>query len=253
MTQSERHEKRSFNAGWRTTLLTVVLFPLMVGLGLWQIDRAEEKRSIQREAEQQQAMPPLDMDAMSIAGMANLRYRKVQFSCRWLPQYFLLDNQVQNGKAGYQVIGLVQLASGQHVLVNRGWQAMHPDRAKLPIIPPAGTGMETGGIFLADDLVKDEPVYAEQGWPRRIQRLHLPALAREAGVELLPFVIRLDQGSPSALAVHWPVINTLPEKHEAYAIQWFAMSAALLIFYIVLGFRKEEMPGVCTENNGAIT
>ena len=29
----------------------------------------------------------------------------------------------------------------------------------------------------------------------------------------------------------------LPEKHVAYAIQWFAMAIALVVFYILLGLR----------------
>jgi surfeit locus 1 family protein len=80
-------------------------------------------------------------------------------------------------------------------------------------------------------------IYPETGWPRRIQRLHLPMLSREINTSLLPFMIRLQKESPSALVIDWPVINMLPEKHQAYAIQWFAMAIALVVFYIVLGVR----------------
>ena len=89
----------------------------------------------------------------------------------------------------------------------------------------------------------DEPIFAEPGWPRRIGRLQLPGVARELGLEILPVVLRLREQSPSALTTHWPVVNIAPEKNTAYAIQWFAMSVALLLCYLAVSFRRSiEMP-----------
>ena len=38
---------------------------------------------------------------------------------------------------------------------------------------------------------------------------------------------------PGALAVDWQVVNVSPEKHGAYAVQWFTMAAVLLMFYVL--------------------
>lgn len=240
MTESKNRIMQCFAHDWRTTVLTLVLLPLMVSLGFWQLSRADEKRSIQQNAEKQQLMPPLALEQLLADEFAELHYRKVSFSGHWQSQTFLLDNQVQNGKVGYHVVSLMKLDDGRFVLVNRGWVAMNPDRSRLPDIALAASGQETGDIYMSEELMKNTPVYAEAGWPRRVQRLHLPALSRELGVELMPVMVRLQPDSPSALQVQWSAINMLPEKHEAYAIQWFAMSAALIIFYLLLGFRANN-------------
>jgi cytochrome oxidase assembly protein ShyY1 len=35
------------------------------------------------------------------------------------------------------------------------------------------------------------------------------------------------------------VVNILPEKHIAYAVQWFAMGVVLLVLFIVRSVRRE--------------
>jgi len=240
MTENETQARQNFLPGWRTTILTLVLLPLMVSLGFWQLDRAEEKRHIQKAVEGQQSRPPLRLEQVDAFELSQLHYRKVRISGRWQPEVFLLDNQVQNAKVGYHVISLFKLDNGSFVLVNRGWMPMNPDRNQLPEIPMIADGEATGDIYVNEDLIKDAPIYAESGWPRRVQRLHLPGLSRELGMSILPLVIRLQQDSPGALQVQWSPINMLPEKHEAYAIQWFAMSVALIVFYLFLGFRKDN-------------
>jgi surfeit locus 1 family protein len=211
--------------------------PLLVALGVWQLHRADEKRAIQQEVAKSQAQPAVPLSALIQMQSSPKRYRKAFVSGQWESQVFLLDNQMENGRVGYQVVGVFKLENGSRLLVNRGWMAMDLDRAHLPDVPLAESDKEIGEIYWTDELLKDELIYAEVGWPRRIQRLHLPALSKESNTALLPFMLRLDKESPSALTVNWPAINMLPEKHQAYAIQWFAMAIALLVFYLVLGLR----------------
>jgi surfeit locus 1 family protein len=66
-------------------------------------------------------------------------------------------------------------------------------------------------------------------------------------VDVLPVILRLREGSPSALVTQWPVVNIAPEKNIAYAIQWFAMSVALVLFYLFLSFRRETKSDVINE------
>jgi cytochrome oxidase assembly protein ShyY1 len=51
------------------------------------------------------------------------------------------------------------------------------------------------------------------------------------GQRVFPYPIRIAAGEPGALAVNWLVINVSPDKHRGYAVQWFAMAVALLIFF----------------------
>jgi cytochrome oxidase assembly protein ShyY1 len=75
----------------------------------------------------------------------------------------------------------------------------------------------------------------EAGWPKRIQAIEMdklrPAVKEVAGASLFPYSVRIDSGQPAALTVDWQIINVSPEKHTAYAVQWFTMGLALFIFF----------------------
>jgi cytochrome oxidase assembly protein ShyY1 len=43
--------------------------------------------------------------------------------------------------------------------------------------------------------------------------------------------VRSNSGEPGALDADWKIVNVSPQKHQAYAVQWFAMAFALLVFY----------------------
>lgn len=240
---------RQFQFEWRTALLVVVLLPVMVSLGFWQLRRADENRGLMKMAEQQRQQPPLALErslemqlVQDIAGGQSTRWQLQQVSMRgqWLDRIFLLENQTHEGHNGYYVIGVLKLADGEHVLVNRGWIIAPALRSELPIIPAAiSDAEERGEIYATPSALLEGPVFAESGWPRRIGKLNVPGLAHELGLDVLPVMVRLGEGSPSALTVQWPVVNIAPEKNIAYAIQWFAMSVALVLFYIALSFRRE--------------
>ena len=63
-----------------------------------------------------------------------------------------------------------------------------------------------------------------------VQAVDIPALAVLLERELWPHTVRLSADSPAALDAEWPLINTRPEKHTAYAVQWFTMAAVLALF-----------------------
>lgn len=240
---------RRFQFEWRTALLAVVLLPVMTSLGFWQLRRADENRELIKVAEQRRQQLPVALEqlaeaqlAQDITGGQSARWQLQQVSMRghWLDRFFLLENQTHEGRNGYHVIGVLQLADGRHVLVNRGWIMAPALRSELPAIPaPASGSEEQGEIYITPNVLLEEPIFAESGWPRRIGKLNVPGLANELGVEVLPAIIRLRDGSPSALTAQWPVVNITPEKNIAYAIQWFAMSVALVLFYLALSFRHE--------------
>jgi len=50
----------------------------------------------------------------------------------------------------------------------------------------------------------------------------------------LAYEVRLEPG-PASFQVSWPVIAMSPDKHTGYAVQWFALAAALLGLFIFLG------------------
>jgi len=154
--------------------------------------------------------------------------------------YFLLDNRIVQGKFGYEVLAVMELAdSDRAVLVNRGWVAGDASRQQLPEIGNI-RGQQTllghvyvppGDPFLLADLA------LEPGWPKRIQAIEMnklqAAFAAVSSATLFPYTVRIAPNSSAALSTNWQVINTSPAKHTAYAVQWFAMAAALLILLVL--------------------
>jgi surfeit locus 1 family protein len=170
-----------------------------------------------------------------------LAYVPVRIEGTFLPeQYFLVDNQVRGGQVGYEVLGILQLpgAAGS-VLVNRGWIAGDADRQSLPVVPVVEGPVEiTGHVYVAPDapyLLAEQQL--ETSWPKRIQAVEMdmlvPAVTALQGSKVFAFPVRIDADEQGALQVDWQVVNMSPQMHQAYAVQWFAMAAVLLVFYLL--------------------
>jgi cytochrome oxidase assembly protein ShyY1 len=71
--------------------------------------------------------------------------------------------------------------------------------------------------------------YDDEGWPRVVQHVDLARIQEQLGVPLLPFVLRLSPASDHGYERDWPVRAGLTlERHVGYAVQWFALAAALV-------------------------
>lgn len=226
---------------WRITLATVLLVPTLVALGFWQLERAEEKADLEARWSARQSEAPLPLANLTDDDPAQLAYRRVSLQGEFLAgHYLLLDNRMQQGRFGNEVVGLLALAdSDQVVLVNRGWVPSDPARLVLPEVPePQGPVSLTGHIYVSPGkpyLLAEQQLAPP--WPLRIQALDNELLAPLVGTvtdaALYPHPVRIDSGQPEALAVAWQLVNASPEKHQGYAVQWFTMAAVLAIFFLL--------------------
>ncbi len=222
---------------WRITLFVLVLVPLMVNLGFWQLSRAGEKAALAEDFARKQAQAPAPLAAVRGASSAELAYLPVRLRGVYLPEYFLLDNRMQERKYGNEVVAVFALEDESGlVLVNRGWVAADPARRSLPeVTTPEGSQEITGQVYVApgDPYLLGEQALPD-GWPKQVQAIEADKLAAALpGELLLPYPVRIDAGQPGALAVDWQVINVAPEKHTGYAVQWFTMATVLALIYLL--------------------
>jgi surfeit locus 1 family protein len=229
-------------------LVTLLLFPLFVYLGFWQLDRANEKKLSETNATTRKSQETIFLkDLMpSPEAMAAIRYRTLQVTGTFLnEQTLLLDNQIlktnKHTAVGYQVITPFQPAgSHQLILVNRGWIPLGKNRETLPIIPPihhpitlSGTiNQPSNGLSLALPQKSIVPEY-----PKRIQVIDYTKLATELKQDIYPFLLTLKPGDPSGFQMMPLFFKLSVERHIAYAVQWFMMSLAVLIYYGVVHCR----------------
>ena len=233
-----------FKPGLWPSIATLVVFPLLCGLGIWQLDRAAAKSERVQAYSQREQAGPVSIDARG-AFDAVPGYRQVRLTGRYDARHqFLLDNQVQGGNVGYHVFTpLLFAGERQAILVNRGWLPQGASRHELPALPaPEGEVSITGvlgpapghGVLLGKDIESDKI------WPRVVQAIVLPRLARDLSAELAPQVLLLDPSEAGGFIREWKIVQFGPERNLGYAFQWFMMAAAVLVIFIVVNTRRVE-------------
>ncbi len=232
---------------WRKPVLCIIALAIVLGmlrLGVWQLDRAKQKRDIvsQLNSRSQQALVPLHSIENDIKS-GDLRFRNVSITGRYLKNNVIfIDNQVVEGQVGYQVFTPFKLSSSDLVvLIARGWVSVGESREVLPEIETSSDQLVLQGRLNnapAKPPLWDEKYPVSQGavW----QYLPISKVADVLEVQVFPLVVELapDASDSKALLRKWPDIDDQwVAKHQGYAFQWFAMAVVFFIACLVL-FRK---------------
>ena len=231
---------KRLRANGKLTLLVILFLPILVSLGFWQLSRAEEKRQRLLVYQQQQDIPAINLlDNMSRQDLAP--YQLVRISGYYdHNHYWLLDNRSRGGQAGYEII-MPLVADKLRLLVNRGWLPASMRREELPLVSTPEDEVTIEGYLYpieANPFIKHSQSDLDLAWPRRVLQLEAKAAGEALGSEVYPQLLRIDSNSPGAFTTDWKLINSGPEKHLGYAVQWFALSLALLILYFWVLLRK---------------
>lgn len=212
---------------WPLTLLSGMLLPLLLGLGLWQLQRAEEKAQLNAAIDARlsaQPQQPAELEGMQA-------YTPVRLPGYYREEVRYLDNRTRNGRVGYEILQ-VFVSGKQRWLVNRGWVPGGADREQLPEVPwPREAKVITGFLYPLDDT-------GEAPAGPRVQRANR-ALGEELELAQPDWSVRLSADSDTALLTGWQLVNSPPQRHTAYAVQWFAMAAALLLLWL---FAATDLP-----------
>ena len=226
------------------TLVTVILLAVLAALGFWQIERGEEKQAIEAAFAQRTGD-----EVLSLARITPVPEQHVYRRARAAGSYherltFLVDNRVHKGRVGYQVVTPLQLSNaGRWVLVDRGWVPLGESRTRLPQVPPPEGELTIGGYLALPQrppLILGDPAALRPDEVQVVQWLDLDRIEGLLGDGVLPLVLRQQGGHDPALVKEWPVINMSPERHFAYAAQWFSLAVALLVIYLVVNLRKND-------------
>lgn len=215
----------------------LLAFAVLVGLGLWQLQRLAWKETLiaQVEARIHEAPAPLPPEAdWGKIDFATDEYRRVTAQGRFLNdlevQVYALVDQAPDGSGGpgYWVVTPLRLADGAIVLVNRGFV---PLARKAPATRAEGqvegpvtvTGLlrlpeEAGPFTPANDAGKDS-------WYVRDPE----AIASAKGlVRVAPFLIDADAtANPGGLPRGGLTRIVFPNRHLEYALTWFGLAASL--------------------------
>jgi len=231
---SLQHKLKQLN--WPMVIFTMLVFSLLIKLGFWQIDRALEKEQRQQrisELSQRQALSLAQVVALTDMqdGINDL---PIQLEGKFVgDKIFLLDNQPDKGRLGYRVYQLIE-SNNNMVLVNLGWVQGSVDRNVLPKLTPVSgqhtiighvREVEVGIQLQAQNLTNST-------WPLRVQQIEIDKFSQLIGKKILPFVVYLDKKETIGYKKNWQPIVMPPEKHRAYAFQWFSLALAWISLMI---------------------
>lgn len=216
----------------KVTVLCLLTFPLLLSLGIWQLQRAEEKRERQDELEAVQSQPPEVLPGADPAQLSEHR-RLILTGRYWPGRNWLLDNRQREGQVGFEVVTPFELSDGTVLLVNRGWVPGERDRRTLPDpAVPEGEVTLFGDWWSPSDHPLLEGEGGSAGWPKVIVSIAPEPMAETLGEPLYGHYVKLDDGSPGALTTQWQQYEISAAKHLGYAVQWFAMALAVLLWFV---------------------
>ncbi|WED44625.1 SURF1 family protein [Legionella cardiaca] len=234
---------RCFTFNWKMAILTGLAFIFFVRLGFWQLHRADEKKQmLSAQATFANTAPVFWNPTMTMPA----QYQRIALKGRFLAENILLDNQHYQHEFGYNVLTPLQLSSGKIVLVDRGWVSGDITRQKFPEPDITDEALSlTGSAYYPSEKswILGPAFEKKQPHVTLIENIDTKLVSQLLHKPVYPFIIRLDKEMTQGYIREWPVVTMPPERHQAYALQWFAMACVVLILFIALNLKKMNENG----------
>jgi len=233
----------------KLTIAVLLGVAVLIGLGVWQLQRLDWKEGIIAQIEARTERAPMSLArALDLAReRSNLDYYPVRVEGHFHHdrERYLYALSLE-GEPGWHVITPLETAGGETVLIDRGFV---PEALRDPTTRPQGQieqvvkvtglirGSETPGIFIPEN----EP--ERNQWFSR----DLAAMSRSmfpgGTVEVAPFFLEAKAGDVPG---GWPSGSqtrlTLPNNHLQYALTWFSLAAVLVAVYAVYAWGTFRPP-----------
>ena len=226
---------------------TVVMLVVLIGLGIWQVQRLSWKEGVLTQIERAEEGPPVPMPldptpfgpAVATEGSvaippSPLPYSKVSATGRFRPDLSALYGaevrQTPDGvRMGAQLIMPLERPGSAPLLVDRGWV---PLARTQPIDTPQADVTVEGYVRPGESpgpfSVRDDPA------TRHFFTLDLRAIGAALGLKAVePFVLVALGPQPSDLFPD-PArrLPRPPNDHLSYAITWFSLAVALAVIFV---------------------
>ena len=181
------------------TLIVAAAVAAMVGLGMWQLRRAQWKDALVARYAHAATLPPISFPTAPFAGEPPL-YRFATGNCLEIVARRAVAGENREGEPGYShIVSCRTGAEGPGMAVDIGW-------SKDPYAATSWKGGPVSGIIAPD----------------REARMRLVANGAAAGLQ------------PSAK----PSVDAIPNNHRGYAVQWFLFAAVAIVIYLIAVRRR---------------
>jgi len=220
-------------------IFAIIFVPITISLGLWQIERANEKKVIISNYDKLLVSTPIALQKEQ--PLEN--WQPIETVGAYQDLVVYEDNAINSGKAGFKVYHLFQNDDGTFIFVHRGFIERNLIKNNLPRIDtPVGKKNIKGTTLFKQNntFVKN----IEESDIRIIQEFNTSVLIERFPIlkdrYLHPFLFNLDVRDADKFQPIEKPVNMTATKHIGYAIQWFGLCAALIILTIYAYRRKGE-------------
>jgi surfeit locus 1 family protein len=226
-----------FSRSWiLATLLVFAGTAVCIRLGIWQLDRLEQRRAFNSQVESMWAMEMLDLNQNIPADIAKMEWRAVTVTGEYdFENQVTLRNQYNETEYGYHLITPLRFSGGV-VLVNRGF--IPADGNSTPNdwrkYDEVGQATVTGQIRLG----QEKPAFggvadAESSHLDVWNNLDVNRIVAQSPYPMLPVFIQPNEipNDSKPPIPFQPEIELAEGSHFGYALQWFSFAAVLFFGY----------------------
>lgn len=193
---------------------------ILIGLGIWQMQRLAWKEAILAEITARIAAEPVALPPPPVTETEALRYLPVTVSGRFTGEALrVLVSRKEQGP-GVRVIEVLETPDGRRVMVDRGFL---PDARKDEPLTASQIAL-TGNLHWPDEVDSFTPPPDPKAglWFAR----DVPAMAAALNAEPVLVIAKTDTGD--GIEPMPADTSGIPNDHLGYAIQWFGMATVWL-------------------------
>jgi len=214
---------------------------LLISLGFWQLDRADEKRAIEGQIDSANSGDVKLIDSAEF--LKDKEYYHVRLQGSYVgDKQFIYDNQIVDQISGYYVLTpLVLKGDSKAVLINRGFIPWNGRRDKLADID-IGEELTEVKVQISKPVKRMELEASELtgDFPVLIQALDLDEMSTIASLDFASVVGLLSPETENGFVRQWEPYTGSIERHIGYAIQWFLMAFVLAFIGIRLAIKQRR-------------
>jgi len=221
--------------------LIIATLVLLISLGFWQLDRADEKRAIEDQIAS--ANSGDEEFVTSVEFLKDKEYYHVRLQGSYVgDKQFIYDNQIVDQISGYYVLTpFILKGASKAILINRGFIPWSGRRDKLANVDIQGKLTEVK-VQISIPVKRMELKTSEitRDFPVLIQALDLDAMSTIASLDFASVVGLLNPESENGFVRQWEPYTGSIERHIGYAIQWFLMAFVLAFIGIRLAIKQRK-------------
>jgi len=221
--------------------LIIATLVLLISLGFWQLDRADEKRAIEDQIFRANSGDVELIDSAEF--LKDKEYYHVRLQGSYIgDKQFIYDNQIVDQISGYYVLTpFILKGDSKSVLINRGFIPWNGRRDKLANVD-IGEKLTEVKVQISKPVKRMELKVSETtgDFPILIQALDLDEMSAIASLDLGSVVGLLSPESENGFVRQWEPYTGSIERHIGYAIQWFLMALVLAFIGIRLALKQRK-------------